>query len=258
MTKREKIALYEYDPNREAVIMPNHEHLNIKLPKIAVFAFVGETLDVYAREHNLPVVAEFKSITKKYPIYVAQRNDKRICLCQAPCGAAPATQILDWLIGYGVKYVVATGSCGVLRDITENSFLIPIKALRDEGTSFHYLPPGRYVDLNAEMVDLIWGHFIKRGINCQKVTTWTTDGFYRETKQKVTERLSEGCSVVEMECAALAACAEFRGINFGQFFFTADSLSSVDDYRERGFGEKSLMPALLLSIEIAAAINLQT
>lgn len=51
--------------------------------------------------------------------------------------------------------------------------------------------------------------------------TWIIDGFYRETKEMVLYRKSEGYSVVEMECASMAACAKMRGVLFGQVFFTA-------------------------------------
>lgn len=60
--------------------------------------------------------------------------------------------------------------------------------------------------------------------------------------------------VVEMECAALAACAEFRGAKFGQFLFTADSLAQVESYDEREWGLSSWKPALLLALDIAAKL----
>ncbi len=247
-----QVALLEYDEVQEAVINPAHEKLNIKLPKTAVFAFVGEVIDEYAKQFNAPVVAEFISITKKYPIYVVNYKGREICLCQAPCGAAPATQIMDWLIGYGVETIISTGCCGVLLDIPENEFLIVNRALREEGTSFHYLPPSRYIDLNPEMVKTLQDYFDAHEIPYETCTTWTTDGFYRETKKKVLARKEEGCSVVEMECSALAACAQFRNVKFGQFLFTADSLNSLDNYDEREWGVDSLRPALMLALDIAA------
>ncbi len=56
--------------------------------------------------------------------------------------------------------------------------------------------------------------------------TWTTDGFYRETRGKVRRRREQGCLCVEMECASLAAVAQFRGLRFAQFFFAADNLDA--------------------------------
>lgn len=59
---------------------------------------------------------------------------------------------------------------------------------------------------------------------------------------------------MEMECAALAACAQFRGAKFGQFFFTADCLAQVEAYDERTWGQQSWEPALILALDIAADI----
>ena len=62
---------------------------------------------------------------------------------------------------------------------------------------------------------------------------------------------TEGCDVVDMECAALAACAEFRCVEFGEFLYTADSLADADSYDERSWGQASLMPALEQCLKIA-------
>ena len=51
------------------------------------------------------------------------------------------SKVLEYLIAGGVTKIISVGSCGVLEDIPENRFLIPVSALRDEGTSYHYLPP---------------------------------------------------------------------------------------------------------------------
>ena len=67
----------------------------------------------------------------------------------APVGAPAAVQVLDWLIAYGVKEVISAGCCGALTGLEENTFLIPKKALRDEGTSYHYLPPARFIDIDG-------------------------------------------------------------------------------------------------------------
>ena len=92
--------------------------------------------------------------------------------------------------------------------------------------------------------------FEKHGLPFIPCTTWTTDGFFRETGDMVKYRREEGCSVVEMECAALAACCRKRGALFGQFLFTADSLANVHDYDARDFGTDSHEKALLLGLDI--------
>lgn len=244
------IPLMEYDDNRMSVIMPDHEKLDLKLPEKAVFAFLGSCIDRYAQQHGARVMTYFTSITKKYPVYVTEYNGEEICLCQAPMGAAAATQIMDWLISYGVKKIISTGSCGVLVDLPENTFLVPEKALRDEGTSYHYLPPSRFVELDTEVLHSIGQTLREKGIPFINCVTWSTDGFFRETRDKIEYRKTEGCSVVEMECAALAACAKLRGVKFGQILFTADSLANLDEYNERDWGKESLERALMLSLDL--------
>ena len=79
--------------------------------------------------------------------------------------------------------------------------------------------------------------------------TWTTDGFYRETKEMVRYRKSEGYSVVEMECASLAACAKMRGVLFGQVLFSADSLADVNAHDIRNWGNDFFTAAMKIAME---------
>ena len=68
---------------------------------------------------------------------------------------------------------------------------------------------------------------------------------------KVRRCRAEGCGVVDMECAALSAVAEFRSVKFGQFLYVADSLADADAYDARNWGADSLVPAMMLCLEIA-------
>ncbi|MGX7416510.1 phosphorylase family protein [Aerococcus christensenii] len=87
-------------------------------------------------------------------------------------------------------------------------FLVPYQALRDEGTSYHYLPPSRYVTTSQRARRAIFQTLQAHHLSYNAVKTWTTDGFYWKIKMKVTRHKAEGCAIVEMECAALAACAQ--------------------------------------------------
>lgn len=248
------IPILEYDDCESAVIGHDDDKEMVKLPEKAVFAFVGDCIDTYAVQHEARIVEEFVSITKTYPIYVVNFKGEEICLCQAPMGSAPSVQLMDWLIGCGVKKIISAGSCGCLVDLPENTFLVPVKALRDEGASYHYLPPARYVELNREVLGVMEKTLKEKGLPYAECTTWTTDGFFRETRELVAYRREEGCAVVEMECAALASCARFRGVAFGQLLFTADSLANVHEYDTRDFGSASLEKALLLSLDLVAEL----
>ena len=252
MIQKHAIPILEFDDNPQAVIMPNHEGLDLQLPKKCIYAFLEGEIDRYAQEVEADCVGEFVSATKTYPVYVMDYKGEKVCLAQAPVGSAPVAQFMDWLIGYGVEKIISTGTCGVLANIEENAFLVPVRALRDEGTSYHYASPSRYMDVHIEAVSAIEQVLEQLGIPYEEDMTWSTDGFYRETAEKVAYRKEEGCAVVEMECAALAAVAQLRGIVWGQLLFTADSLADLENYDSRDWGSEAFDKALELCLEIVS------
>lgn len=250
MITKNEIPILEYDDSSLEVIAPGHDMEGLKLPEKCLFTFLGDVVHEYARENSAEMVQEFITVSHNVQIYVLHEEDEDICLVQSPIGAASATALLDSLVNCGCNKVIAVGSCGVLSDLPENAFLVPTKALRAEGTSYHYLPPARFIVLDEGPRAVIERVFEKHHLPYVACTTWTTDGFFRETKEMVRYRLEEGCSVVEMECAALAACCRKRGAKFGQFLFTADSLANVHDYDARAFGRDSHEKALLLGLDV--------
>lgn len=250
MIHKHEIPILEFDDNPQAVIMPTHEDLDLNLPARCVYAFLEEEIERYANAIGAEKVGEFVSATKTYPVYVMTYNGEEICLAQAPVGSAAAAQFLDWLIGYGVKQIISTGTCGVLVDMPENVFLIPTRALRDEGASYHYVAPSRYIEVNRRALTAIETVLRQASIPYQEVMTWSTDGFYRETPDKVAYRIEEGCSVVEMECAALAAVAQLRDAVWGLLLFTADSLADLENYDQRDWGSEAFGEALVLCLDI--------
>ena len=243
--------ILEFDPSSPEIIKPNHSCEELHLPERCVFAFLGDMIDKYATEHDAECVETILTITREFPIYVMDYKGEKITLFQAPLGASAAAQCLDTLIGCGVKKIVSAGSCGALADLPENAFLVPVRALRDEGTSYKYLPPSRYIDLDKEMIQAIENVLSSNDIPYAECMTWSTDGFFRETKDMTAYRREEGCSVVEMECSALAACARRRGALFGQLLFTADTLADTSRYDPRDWGTSSLDLALKLLLEAA-------
>ncbi len=247
---KNEIPILEFDTDSTAVVSPTHEKLDMHLPKKCVFAFLGEHIYEYAVRSGARLVGHFESITKRYPVYVMKYRGEDIALCQAPVGSAASAQILDWLIGYGVREIISAGSCGALEKIPEGTFLVPSKALRDEGTSYHYAPPSRFMGISERARRAIEETVTEHGMKYREVITWSTDGFFRETREKVAYRKSEGCSVVEMECSALAAVSAFRDATFGMILYTADSLADVDKYDERNWGGDAYEYALKLCLDV--------
>lgn len=199
-------------------------------------------------------MGNFKTISFRPSIYEVEIDNEYFTLCQAPMGAPSAVKLLDWLINYGVKHVLAFGNAGALNNLPENSMFIPIKAIRDEGMSFHYMKPGKFVNLKSDFLTKVENIAHDLGYSYDEIITWTTDGFFRETPKKVAQFRQLGASTVEMECSALGACAQFRKIDFAQILFTGDTLANMDNYDRRNWGRSSYSVGLEIGANILIKI----
>ncbi|MFO7889949.1 MAG: nucleoside phosphorylase, partial [bacterium] len=124
---------------------------------------------------------------------------------------------------------IACGSAGVLKkEFERGSVVVVSSAVRDEGTSYHYLPPSREVAVDQEIVKIIESTLGEIGVPYLTGKTWTTDAIYRETRGIIEKRLSEGCLTVEMEASALIAISRFRKIKFGQILSCGDDVSGEE------------------------------
>lgn len=235
------LPILDYDATPQAVIEPFRDQ-GFVLPTKMLFAFISASnIAQYVAQYPHQVVAEYDTISNHFDVYALTVAGQTIGLCQAPLGAPAATQLLDFLIGYGAQTIIAVGSCGVLTPTPENQLLVVTRALRDEGASYHYLPAAAEIALAPGMVNHLLHTLDQRA---KAVATWTTDAYYRETSAKIQTALAAGFEVVEMECAALSACAQFRRVKFGQVLFTADSLASLSAYDAQEFGQAAHLPAL--------------
>ncbi|MBD5428998.1 nucleoside phosphorylase [Lactobacillus sp.] len=245
------VFLLNYDSNPKAVLEPNHERLNYHFDYPLIYAFLEkEVIDNFLSKTRHREVGKFETISFSPSIYEIEVKGKKFNLCQAPLGAPVATQLLDWLISYGTKKVLAIGSAGSLVDLPENNFFLVKKAIRDEGTSFHYLSAESEIELDKEFRNNLLTHAKKENTNLTEVITWTTDGFFRETEDKIKQALAYGAELVEMECSAMAACSKFRKVDFAQILFTADSLAGEDGHDERSWGEVGRARALELAVSL--------
>lgn len=240
--------ILEYDTQKQAILMPGRES-DYKFTDKAVMLFMGSEIDDYVSTHNCEIVGKFESITMSYYVYKTNYKGEDIVFVQTPLGGPAAVQIMEQLIAGGANKIIAAGCCGALLEGEEGDFFIPTAALRQEGTSYHYLSPSREVELDEIAILAIEKALRKEKLPYQRCKTWTTDGFFRETKEMVHYRKSEGYSVVEMECASMAACAKFRNVVFGQLLFTADSLANVDAHDTRNWGVGCFAGAMRLAMD---------
>jgi uridine phosphorylase len=140
-------------------------------------------------------------------------------------------------------------------DVALGHVIVPTSAVRDEGTSYHYLPAGRAVQPSSIAVDAIVATAERHGVPHVTGATWTTDAIYRETRGKVDARVAEGCLTVEMEAAAFFAVAAFRGVTMGQVLYAGDDLSG-EAWDQRGWDAHTTGRETLFRIAAEAALSL--
>jgi uridine phosphorylase len=223
-----------YDATPEAIIEPRRQIAPMDIAEHCVFCFFPEVIAKLVAEGRARVVDNRRSEMGAHPVYEIVVEGKRLAVFHPGVGAPLAAALLDELIALGCKKFIACGGAGVLdREIAVEHVIVPVAAIRDEGTSYHYLPPGREVAASAEGVAAIERVLQARRVDYLLTKTWTTDAFYRETPARIQRRKAEGCLAVEMEAAAFFAVAQFRGVTFAQILYGGDDVSSANwDARE--------------------------
>jgi uridine phosphorylase len=121
-------------------------------------------------------------------------------------GAPFAVLVAEELFALGCQALVSLSSAGLVAErLAPPFFLLIDRALRDEGTSCHYTPPGRYVDADPPLVATVRNRMNGLSVPVHTGPSWTTDAPFRETESLIVSRRLEGIVSVEMEAAALLA-----------------------------------------------------
>ena len=249
---RNSCPLLEFSTDQHVYLNP--EIAEKTLPRLCLVTYFEELLDAFVERYEAEHIETFSSEMREFPIYLAKVEGYEVCATLGCMGAAAAAKQIDFLYGHGAQTVMMCDSCGVLDpEIEGGTMIIPVRALRAEGASYHYVPASRYIDMQDKYVAKARSIMMQRGIPYAKCITWTTAAPYREAQEMVAYRREEGCRVVEMQCAAMAAVAQCRGKGFGAVLYAGDSLvGSESPYDEMTAEdhESARKHAFLLALEV--------
>ena len=143
-------------------------------------------------------------------------------------GAPAAVSTLERLIAMGVKEVIVIGAIGgVSKDIGVGDTFVCEKALRDEGTSYHYIKPSKFAYPSKSLTNRVKKALEDMNETYKAGSNWTTDAIYRETAYELKKYQKEGISTVDLELSALFAVAKYRGIKIASVCTVSDSLAGV-------------------------------
>jgi uridine phosphorylase len=245
------LPLLEFDPDPTALIEPSVTlaHKRDTIPERAVLCFYAEILA--ALPADAEQVGRLVAAHGHHPIWRVHRHDHDVAVFHPGVGAPLAAAFLEEAIAMGARKVVAVGGCGSLvESVGAGDVVVPTEAVRDEGTSFHYVAPSRTIAADAEGVAAAIALLDERNVRHTSGKVWTTDAVYRETRAKVERRRSEGCLVVDMEASAFFAVARFRGIRFAQLLYGGDDLSG-ETWDERSW---TVSPSRALTFDLAVEL----
>jgi len=257
MSEDQLYPIIDFDPDREAIIRPFMTENPPDFPELVVMCFFKEVIEKVAEQYEAKTVYIGKSEVGLVPYFEIDYEGERLGFFQAMVGAPLAVGFMEKAIVMGGKKFIACGGCGVLNpELAVGHLVIPTAAVRDEGTSYHYLPPAFEVPLNVRVVQRIESVVKEEGLEYLLTKTWTTDAFYRETKGRVARYKQAGCACVEMEASALAAVAEFYGVEFGAVFYGGDVVHA-DGWDHRGWNDKTEIRENLFWLAVKACRGLK-
>lgn len=229
--------------------IPGVEASNLELPDLLVATFQQQALEHMARRTGAGGITRWPTPIF-WPLGRGKAGERDLAIARLPIGAPAAAAALELMLAAGVTTVLLVGSAGsITPDLDVGSLVIPITAVRHEGTSHHYLPPDEPASAAPELVAALSASALRRRLpRPAHGPTWTTDAIYRECEGTVSRLRGEGVLVVEMEMAALFAVAAHRGARAAAIVAVSDRLGPS---WHPGFHTLAYRRSLLLAADVA-------
>ncbi len=216
-----------FDNRSEAIINPMRKPEAVKVD-VCIVTFSHEIEKYVAQNYASGEIAALWSASGKTPIYLIESDNKRIAFFRTFVGAPITTALIeDSTVELDCDKYVLFGGAGCLnKEIAHGKVMVPTAAYRDEGTSYHYAPASDYIDIanGSTVADFMAENKIPYVLG----KTWTTDSFYRETRNNFEKRKADGCISVEMESAGVQAMCTFRNLDLYVFFTSGDLLDAPE------------------------------
>ncbi|MBL8026438.1 MAG: nucleoside phosphorylase [Fibrobacteres bacterium] len=163
-------------------------------------------------------------------------------------GSSFAVLVAEELFASGCELLISITSSGQIVPKQNPPYFILIeRALRDEGTSYHYLPPSNYSSISSDLLKILKSTFSNMSLPVYAGSTWTTDAPFRETELAIAAARAEGILAVEMEAAALYAFSEARKKPVICFAFVTNQMGKSENDFEKGEADGSQVAFELIS-----------
>jgi uridine phosphorylase len=248
--------LLEFDASPRAFIEPSETVELRDVPAACVVTFFRDAVHRLVDSGRARVIADNAWEDGPHPLLDLEHDGRRVAVLHSGVGAPLSAGLLEQVIAMGCRAFVVCGGAGALDPgLTRDHLVVVDSALRDEGTSHHYASASRYIDTDPAATAVLTDTLIEHEVPFVTGRTWTTDAPYRETPAKIAARRQEGCITVDMEAAALAAVAAFRGVPLAQILYAGDDLSG-EQWDHRSWQTRTQVRDNLLMLAASAALRL--
>ncbi len=189
-----------------------------------IFCFQRKLLEYIVKHHKTTKVDAFSG-----EMYLLDETEGKIAIIgKFGIGSPAVVTLLEELIAFGVKKFMSIGTAGTLqKEIRIGSLIVCEKAIRDEGTSHHYVKTGKYAYPSKELTQKIKLSLQNQHFPFVSGSSWTIDAPFRETVAEAKQYQKEGVLTVEMEASALFTVAKYRAVELGAIFTISDSLAEL-------------------------------
>lgn len=188
-------------------------------------------------------------------LFVFEEAGIELGLVGCAVGASFAVLIAEEMFASGCELLLSVTSSGRLAPVSEPPYFVIIEsAVRDEGTSYHYLPPSERSFADASLVDRAAAALATTRLHALRGATWTTDAPFRETERLVAMHSAAGLLAVEMEAAALYAFATAKKKPVLCFAHVTNQMAQIEGDFEKGAHGGALDALTLLSAAARALL----
>jgi purine-nucleoside phosphorylase len=203
------------------------------VPEVCILEFDGDLTDRLVRDNIVKPWTTWACFHT--PMFALEVNGK-------PCGIVPRTiggpfavLVAEQLLASGSQVVIGLTSAGrVNARLPIPSLVVATAAIRDEGTSYHYLPPAHSVEAPAKLIACLLRQLSNLGLPVHTGTVWTTDAPYRETAQDLEKYAQHGVLAVEMQAASLFALAAVRNAPIGVVAHVSNAVDHTGEPFDKG------------------------
>ena len=216
---------------REARRQKNKKECNV--PAVCLLDPDGDLVD-YLMRKGMAAKSECWACYHS-SLYSFRLDDHEIGIVPGVVGAPYAVLVAEQLFVSGCKKLISVTSAGIIKEPDNTKrFALITSAIRDEGTSYHYLPGEKPSSLNQDLFRAL--RRMEQDHDCpySEGTSWTTDAPYRETASAIESMKREGITCVEMEASALYALAEVKKFNIVCFAHLTNFMAQSEGDFEKG------------------------